>query len=124
MAGGQGGPEGIARGFFARPTIFSQVSNIRMTIAREEIFGPVLSILPYRDEDEAVAIANDTPYGLSGYVSAADPAMRPRGGPPPAHRQRAHQRRADRHGGALRRLQAVRPRPRMGRLGHRRSSSR
>jgi len=45
-----------------------------MTIAREEIFGPVLSILPYRDEDDAVAIANDSPYGLSGYVSSADPA--------------------------------------------------
>ena len=73
VAGGAGRPEGIARGFFVRPTIFSRVSNT-MTIAREEIFGPVLSILPYRDEDEAVAIANDTPYGLSGYVSAGDPA--------------------------------------------------
>lgn len=73
LTGGAGRPEGIARGFFVRPTIFSRVSNT-MTIAREEIFGPVLSILPYRDEDEAVAIANDTPYGLSGYVSAGDPA--------------------------------------------------
>ena len=73
VAGGAGRPEGVARGFFARPTIFSQVKN-SMTIAREEIFGPVLSILPYHDEDEAVAIANDTPYGLSGYVSAGDPA--------------------------------------------------
>jgi acyl-CoA reductase-like NAD-dependent aldehyde dehydrogenase len=75
QAGGgrAGAAEGIARGFFARPTIFSQVKN-SMTIAREEIFGPVLSILPYRDEDDAVAIANDSPYGLSGYVSSADPA--------------------------------------------------
>lgn len=71
VAGGPGRPQGIERGFFARPTIFSRVSS-GMTIAREEIFGPVLSILPYKDEDDAVRIANDTPYGLSGYVSSAD----------------------------------------------------
>ena len=68
-AGGTGRPEGLERGWYARPTVFANVSN-DMTIAREEIFGPVLSIIPFDDEDEAVAIANDTPYGLSGYVSS------------------------------------------------------
>jgi aldehyde dehydrogenase (NAD+) len=70
-AGGTGKPEGIDVGYFARPTVFANVSN-DMTIAREEIFGPVLSIIPYDDEDEAVRIANDTPYGLSGYVSSSN----------------------------------------------------
>ena len=68
-AGGTGRPGGLARGYYARPTVFSNVSN-SMTIAHEEIFGPVLSIMPYDDEDDAVEIANDTPYGLSGYVSS------------------------------------------------------
>jgi acyl-CoA reductase-like NAD-dependent aldehyde dehydrogenase len=67
IAGGPGLPEGITRGFYARPTIFSEVSN-DMTIAREEIFGPVLAIIPYDTEEEAVKVANDTPYGLSSYV--------------------------------------------------------
>jgi acyl-CoA reductase-like NAD-dependent aldehyde dehydrogenase len=67
VCGGPGRPEGIARGFYTRPTIFSNVSS-DMTIAREEIFGPVLCILPYDTEDEAIRIANDTPYGLSAYV--------------------------------------------------------
>jgi aldehyde dehydrogenase (NAD+) len=71
VAGGTGRPDGIEKGYFARPTVFANVSN-DMTIAREEIFGPVLSIIPYEDEDEAVRIANDTPYGLSGYVSSSD----------------------------------------------------
>jgi len=66
-AGGPGKPEGLDKGFYVRPTVFRDVNN-RMTIAREEIFGPVLCIIPYRDVDEAVAIANDSPYGLSGYV--------------------------------------------------------
>jgi len=70
-AGGTGKPDGIEKGYFARPTVFANVSN-DMTIAREEIFGPVLSIIPYDDEDDAVRIANDTPYGLSGYVSSSD----------------------------------------------------
>ena len=70
-AGGVGRPEGIDTGYFAQPTVFSNVSN-DMTIAREEIFGPVLSIIPYDSEDEAVEIANDTPYGLSGYVSSGN----------------------------------------------------
>ena len=71
VSGGPGRPEGIARGYFVRPTIFSRVTPA-MTIAREEIFGPVLSIIAYQDEDDAVRIANDTPYGLSGYVSSSD----------------------------------------------------
>ncbi len=70
-AGGTGRPDHLDKGFYVRPTVFSNVSN-DMTIAREEIFGPVLSILPYDDEDEAIRIANDTPYGLSGYVSSGD----------------------------------------------------
>ncbi|HKK51494.1 MAG TPA: aldehyde dehydrogenase family protein, partial [Myxococcota bacterium] len=69
VTGGPGRPEGLERGFYVRPTVFAGVRN-DMTIAREEIFGPVLSILPYVDEEEAIAIANDTPYGLSGYVSS------------------------------------------------------
>lgn len=70
-AGGTGRPEGLESGYFVRPTVFANVNN-SMTIAREEIFGPVLTILPYSNEDEAVEIANDTPYGLSGYVSSGD----------------------------------------------------
>jgi acyl-CoA reductase-like NAD-dependent aldehyde dehydrogenase len=65
--GGPGRPEGLARGYYTKPTIFSNVTN-DMTIAREEIFGPVLCILPYDTEEEAIRIANDTPYGLSAYV--------------------------------------------------------
>src|SRR5882757_11071003 len=66
-AGGLGRPDGIERGYYVKPTIFANVRN-DMSIAREEIFGPVLCILPYQTEDEAVKIANDTPYGLAAYV--------------------------------------------------------
>ena len=69
--GGVGRPDGLESGYFVRPTIFSGVSN-DMTIAREEIFGPVLSLIPYEDEDEAVEIANNTVYGLSAYVSSGN----------------------------------------------------
>jgi aldehyde dehydrogenase (NAD+) len=69
VTGGLGRPEGFNRGYYVRPTIFSNVRN-DMRIAQEEIFGPVLSILPYRDEEEAVRIANDTVYGLSSYVTS------------------------------------------------------
>ena len=68
MAGGPGRPEGVTQGFYVRPTIFGNCNN-NMAIAREEVFGPVLTILGYETEDEAVRIANDTPYGLAGYVS-------------------------------------------------------
>ena len=71
IAGGPGRPQGLAKGYFAQPTVFGDVNN-DMTIAREEIFGPVLCIIPYEDEDDAVRIANDTPYGLSGFVSSGD----------------------------------------------------
>ncbi|BAT57801.1 3-succinoylsemialdehyde-pyridine dehydrogenase [Variibacter gotjawalensis] len=69
VAGGPGLPEGVNKGFYVRPTVFANVTN-DMTIAREEIFGPVIAILGAKNEDEAVKIANDTPYGLAGYVSA------------------------------------------------------
>ncbi len=69
VTGGPGRPENLNRGYYIRPTIFGNVSN-DMTIAREEIFGPVLSILPYKDEEEAVAIANDTVYGLAAYIQS------------------------------------------------------
>ena len=69
VAGGTGRPDGLNVGYFVKPTVFGNVSN-DMTIAREEIFGPVLSILPYDSEEEAIEIANDTPYGLSGYVQS------------------------------------------------------
>ena len=71
VIGGTGKPEGLEEGYFVKPTVFSEVRN-DMTIAQEEIFGPVLSIIPYEDEDDAVAIANDSPYGLSGGVWSAD----------------------------------------------------
>jgi aldehyde dehydrogenase (NAD+) len=70
-AGGLGRPEGLNKGFYVKPTVFADVST-GMAVANEEIFGPVLSILAYEDEDDAVRIANDTPYGLSGYVSSSD----------------------------------------------------
>ncbi|MEZ5654197.1 MAG: aldehyde dehydrogenase family protein, partial [Burkholderiaceae bacterium] len=69
-AGGLGRPDGLEHGYFVRPTVFSGVNN-QMTIAREEIFGPVVVLIGYDTVDEAVAIANDTPYGLSGYVSGS-----------------------------------------------------
>lgn len=69
--GGVGRPDGLNVGYFVKPTIFSDVSN-EMTIAQEEIFGPVLSLIPYKDEDDAVKIANDTVYGLAAYVSSGD----------------------------------------------------
>lgn len=71
VAGGLGRPENLNRGYYVRPTVFGNVTN-DMTIAREEIFGPVLSILPYKDEEEAVTIANDTVYGLAAYVQSQD----------------------------------------------------
>ena len=69
VSGGPGLPEGVNKGFYVRPTIFADVTK-DMTIAREEIFGPVLAIMGFKDEAEAVELANDTPYGLAGYVSA------------------------------------------------------
>ncbi|WP_394142894.1 aldehyde dehydrogenase family protein [Burkholderia multivorans] len=71
IAGGPGRPEGLGDGFYVRPTVFSNVTP-DMTIAREEIFGPVLSIITYRTEDEAIALANDSVYGLAAYVQSKD----------------------------------------------------
>ena len=71
VAGGTGKPEGMNRGYFVKPTVFADVNN-QMTIAREEIFGPVLTIIPFETEEEAVEIANDTPYGLTNYVQTQD----------------------------------------------------
>ena len=71
VAGGPGRPDGFAKGYFVKPTVFANVRN-DMTIAREEIFGPVLCIISYEDEDDAVRIANDTPYGLSGFVTSGN----------------------------------------------------
>jgi aldehyde dehydrogenase (NAD+) len=71
IAGGPGRPDGVEVGYYVRPTVLSGVTN-QMNIAREEIFGPVLTLIPYDDEAHAVQIANDTPYGLSGYVSSPD----------------------------------------------------
>ena len=71
VAGGTGRPNGYEKGFYARPTIFGNVSN-QMVIAKEEIFGPVLAIIPYDDLEEAISIANDTIYGLAAYVTGED----------------------------------------------------
>ena len=71
LTGGLGRPTGLDRGWFAKPTIFTGVNN-QMRIAREEIFGPVLSVIGYRDDDEAVSIANDTSYGLQSYLHGSD----------------------------------------------------
>ena len=71
VAGGPGRPEGLDTGYYVKPTVFADVTN-DMTIAREEIFGPVLCMIEYDDVDHAVEIANDTEYGLAGYVAAAD----------------------------------------------------
>jgi betaine-aldehyde dehydrogenase len=95
VAGGAEPPEGVpAGGYYVRPTVFGKVKN-SMTIAQEEIFGPVLSIIPYRDEEEAVRIANDTVYGLAGAVWSKDEARAQR----VARRIRAGQ--VDVNGGAF-----------------------
>jgi len=71
LTGGPMAPEGLDKGYYVQPTVFGQVDS-QMTIAREEIFGPVLSVIPYRDEDDAAAIANDSIYGLAGAVWSGD----------------------------------------------------
>ena len=76
-AGGLGRPDGLNRGYFVKPTVFADVTN-DMTIAQTEVFGPVLSIIPFDTEEEAIAIANDTPYGLTNYVQTQDDEKRRR----------------------------------------------
>ncbi len=71
LAGGPGKPDGFERGYYVRPTIFTDVRP-DMRICREEIFGPVLCLMPFSDEDEALKLANDTPYGLCAYLYTAD----------------------------------------------------
>jgi aldehyde dehydrogenase (NAD+) len=71
VAGGVGKPDGLEKGYFVKPTVFADVNN-RMEIARTEIFGPVLSIMPFETEEEAISIANDTPYGLTNYIQTQD----------------------------------------------------
>jgi acyl-CoA reductase-like NAD-dependent aldehyde dehydrogenase len=73
LTGGADRPEGVPGGYFVKPTVFGKVKN-SMTIAQEEIFGPVLSIIPYKDEEDAIRIANDSPYGLAGAVWSGDEA--------------------------------------------------
>ena len=74
-AGGVGRPDGFHRGYYVKPTVFADVNN-NMTIAREEIFGPVLVVIPYETEEEAIKIANDTPYGLAAYVQGSEEKAR------------------------------------------------
>ena len=71
VTGGPGRPDGLSKGYFVKPTVFSEANN-EMTISKEEIFGPVLTMIPYKTEEEAIAIANDTDYGLAGYVQGGD----------------------------------------------------
>ena len=71
IAGGTGKPEGFQKGYYVKPTVFADVNN-KMEIARTEIFGPVLSIIPFENEEEAIEIANDTDYGLANYVQTQD----------------------------------------------------
>jgi aldehyde dehydrogenase (NAD+) len=71
IAGGPGKPEGLEKGYFVKPTVFADVNN-KMEIARTEIFGPVLSVMPFETEEEAIQIANDTPYGLTNYIQTQD----------------------------------------------------
>ena len=71
VAGGPGKPDGLEKGYFVKPTVFADVNN-KMAIARTEIFGPVLSVMPFETEEEAIEIANDTPYGLTNYIQTKD----------------------------------------------------
>ena len=71
VVGGVGKPEGLEKGYYVKPTVFTDVNN-QMEIARTEIFGPVLSIIPFETEEEAIQIANDTPYGLTNYIQTQD----------------------------------------------------
>ena len=72
VAGGTGKPEGLNQGYYVKPTVFANVNN-KMEIAKTEIFGPVLSVIPFENEEEAIEIANDTPYGLTNYIQSQDP---------------------------------------------------
>ena len=114
VTGGPGRPEGLDKGFYVKPTVFANVTN-DMTIAQEEIFGPVVSILGYDTVDEAVEIGNDTEYGLAAYISGTDLDAGAGGGRAAARRPGVDQRRR-RHHRPVRRLQDERQRARVGRL--------
>ena len=109
LTGGAESPDALEKGYFVRPTVFSDVTT-DMTIAQEEIFGPVLSIIPYDTEEEAIRIANDTVYGLAGGCGRGTRTRRA-GGPPGACRPGGGERRRVQRHGTVRRLQAVRHRP-------------
>ena len=111
VTGGAEAPEGLEQGYFVRPTVFSQVTT-DMTIAQEEIFGPVLAIMPYDDEEDAVRIANDSDYGLSGGVWSADEERAKKVAGADPYGAGGDQRRQLEPDGAVRRLQAVGPRAR------------
>ena len=111
LTGGAELPEGLDKGYFVRPTVFSNVTR-DMTIAQEEIFGPVLSIIPFDTEEEAIEIANDTVYGLAGGVWAGDKEHAERVARQAPQRPGRGQRGRVQPPGALRRLQAVGHRPR------------
>ena len=111
MGGGRPSGDEFAKGWWVEPTLFTDVDN-SMTIAQQEIFGPVLVVIPFEDEDDAVRIANDSKYGLSGGVFSGSVEQLARRGPARPHRWPQHQRRrALRAGPALRRLQAQWHRP-------------
>ena len=121
VAGGPGLPEGVNKGFYVRPTIFADVTN-DMTIAREEIFGPVLTILGAKDEDDAVQDRQRHALWSRRLRLRRHRRERPQGRPPDPRRQRQPAGRAERPHRAVRRLQAVRQRPRMGQVRPRRIS--
>jgi acyl-CoA reductase-like NAD-dependent aldehyde dehydrogenase len=112
--GGEGRPEGLETGYYVRPTIFTNVRN-DMAIAREEIFGPVLCMLSYRDVEDAISIANDTIYGLAAYVQSATDARGRRGRRAVGDWPRLYQRRGRRFRGSVWWLQDVRQWSRVGR---------
>ena len=105
MVGGEGRPEGLEAGYFVKPTVFVNVKN-DMTIAREEIFGPVLCVITYDNDEDAIRIANDTSYGLHAYVSGTDAGRAPRGLSDPC-RPRSDKRLARRPARAVRRFQEL-----------------
>ena len=122
VVGGADQPDDKPSGYYVKPTLFANVTP-DMTIAQEEIFGPVLSVIPYADEDDAIRIANGTIYGLAGAVQSADPeraegqrahlkSQRDGGRSANAHRPGGHQRCRVQSGRALRRIQTVRRGPR------------